>query len=201
MSKPYILVLHAGHVGGKIETMSRMIAEGVNNFQAMDVRVRTVPMLDADVNKPQAGDIIATIDDIEHAQGIILGSPTRFGNMAASLKYFIDQLSSIWMRRVLEGKPCGFFTSSSSMHGGQESTLLSMMIPMMHFGMVIVGVPYSEEALGRTKTGGTPYGASHVNGGDFAHPLSIDEDEYAICVALGRRVADIAWRLMIKNAV
>jgi NAD(P)H dehydrogenase (quinone) len=192
MAEKYILVLHGGHAQGKTEAMSRMIAQGVSMVDGMAVKVRSVKMLDVDPALPQTGDIIASMDDFEHASGIVLGSPTRFGNMSASLKHFIDSASGAWMRGSLVGKPCGFFTSSSSIHGGQESTLLSMMIPMMHMGMVIVGIPYTEPELKLTTTGGTPYGASHYDGKSHA----IDENEHALCVALGRRVAYIASKLM-----
>ena len=197
MTSKYILVLHAGHSGGKIESMARMVGEGVNGVEGMGVRIRTVPMLDADPKSVTEGDILATLEDFEYASGIILGSPTRFGNMSASLKNFIDNTGAIWMRHSLVGKPCGFFTSSASIHGGQESTLLSMMVPMLHYGMVIVGLPYSEAALMQTKTGGTPYGASHFDGANHSALRPIDEDEYALCIALGRRVADFAKKLSV----
>ena len=198
MQQSYVLILHSGHVGGKIEAMSRMIAEGVNRLQGMEARCRTVKMLDVDPKMAAtAGDVLVTLDDLEHASGVIVGSPTRFGNMSASLKNFLDQTGGLWMRHALVDKPCGFFTSSTSIHGGQEATLLSMMVPMLHHGMLMVGVPYSEPALSRSTTGGTPYGASHVDGGDPGRLHSIDADEYAICVALGYRVARMAHKLAL----
>ena len=145
---------------------------------------------------PADGPIYASADDLAACDGIIIGSPTRFGNMAAPLKYFLDGTAAQWMNGALSGKPAATFTSSSSLHGGQESTLLSMSLPLLHHGCVLVGLPYSEASLSSTRSGGTPYGASHVSFGDNASALS--DDEAVLCRALGRRVCEIAARL--KNA-
>jgi NAD(P)H dehydrogenase (quinone) len=137
--------------------------------------------------------LYATLDDLKNCAGLVLGSPTRFGNMAAPLKYFLDGTSSLWLTGELVGKPAGVFTSTASLHGGQESTLLSMMLPLLHHGMLIAGLPYSEAALLETRGGGTPYGASHHAGADGKRPL--DEHEISLCRALGQRLANTAIRL------
>lgn len=178
--------------------MAHHIARGVESVNGLEARLRTVPSVGPVVEKiepsvPEEGAVYVTKADLKEAQGIILGSPTRFGNMAAPLKYFLDTTSDLWVSGSLINKPAAFFTSSSSMHGGQESTLLSMMLPFMHHGAYIVGLPYSEAALTSTQTGGTPYGASHVAGKDSNLPLS--EDEKALCFALGKRVADLVFKL------
>jgi len=134
-----------------------------------------------------------SLEDLKNCNGLILGSPTRFGNMSAAMKFFLDSTSALWMNGALSGKPAAVFTSSSSMHGGQESTLLSMLNPLIHHGMLICGLPYSEPALSKTQTGGTPYGASHVAGSSNTNPISADEK--ALCIALGKRVAGFAKQL------
>jgi len=142
---------------------------------------------------PQDGALYATLDDLKHCAGVALGSPTRFGNMAAPLKYFLDGTSSLWLTGELVGKPAAVFTSTASLHGGQESTLLSMLLPLLHHGMLVLGLPYSENALLETRGGGTPYGASHHAGADGKRAL--DTHETALCRALGQRLAQTAQRL------
>ena len=190
MSDPYILVLYYSRQGATRE-MARLIARGIEST-GMSARLRTVPAISADCEQtapeiPDTGDIYATLDDLTDCSGLLLGSPTRFGNMAAPLKYFLDSTTPLWLNGALIDKPAAAFTSTGSLHGGQESTLLSMMLPLLHHGMVLVGLPYAEPALLNTRTGGTPYGASHWAGGDGQQPIS--PDEAALCQALGRRVA------------
>lgn len=190
MSDPYILVLYYSRQGATRE-MARLIARGIESI-GMSARLRTVPAISADCEQtapeiPDTGDIYATLDDLAGCSGLLLGSPTRFGNMAAPLKYFLDNTTPLWLNGALIDKPAAAFTSTGSLHGGQESTLLSMMLPLLHHGMVLVGLPYAEPALLNTRTGGTPYGASHWAGGDGQQPIS--PDETALCLALGRRVA------------
>lgn len=190
MSDPYILVLYYSRQGATRE-MARLIARGIEST-GMSARLRTVPAISADCEQtapeiPDTGDIYATLDDLTDCSGLLLGSPTRFGNMAAPLKYFLDSTTPLWLNGALIDKPAAAFTSTGSLHGGQESTLLSMMLPLLHHGMVLVGLPYAEPALLNTRTGGTPYGASHWAGGDGQQPIS--PDEAALCLALGRRVA------------
>lgn len=191
-----ILVLYYSHHGATA-AMARQISRGVGEAGAQAV-LRTVPKVAADTQQtspeiPEDGPIYASQQDLQQCDGLILGSPTRFGNMAAPLKYFLDGTASQWMNGDLAGKPAACFTSSASMHGGQESTLLSMSLPLLHHGCLLVGLPYTQPALSSTRSGGTPYGASHVSFGDNSTPLS--EDEQSLCRALGKRVADIAIRL------
>lgn len=190
MSDPYILVLYYSRQGATRE-MARLIARGIEST-GMSARLRTVPAVSADCEQtapeiPDSGDIYATLDDLADCSGLLLGSPTRFGNMAAPLKYFLDSTTPLWLNGALIDKPAAAFTSTGSLHGGQESTLLSMMLPLLHHGMVLVGLPYAEPALLNTRSGGTPYGASHWAGGDGQQPIS--PDEAALCQALGRRMA------------
>ena len=190
MSDPYILVLYYSRQGATRE-MARLIARGIEST-GMSARLRTVPAVSAECEQtapeiPDSGDIYATLDDLAGCSGLLLGSPTRFGNMAAPLKYFLDSTTPLWLNGALIDKPAAAFTSTGSLHGGQESTLLSMMLPLLHHGMVLVGLPYAEPALLNTRSGGTPYGASHWAGGDGQQPIS--PDEAALCQALGRRVA------------
>jgi len=192
-----ILVLYYSRHGATAE-MASYIARGVEELDGASARLRTVPEVSAvceatEEEIPPAGPPYAEMDDLAECQGLILGSPTRFGNMAAPLKHFIDRTSNLWLGGKMAGKPAATFTSTSSLHGGQESTLLSMMLPLLHHGMLIAGLPYSEPELLKTTTGGTPYGASHLAGIDSRNPLS--DDEIRLCRALGRRVADIALRL------
>jgi len=192
-----ILVLYYSQ-HGNTERMARLIARGVDEVDSMQARLRTVPPVSADHTAtgseiPEQGPPYASLEDLKDCAGVILGSPTRFGNMAAPLKHFLDQSSGIWLNGDLIGKPAGVFTSTASAHGGQETTLLSMMLPLLHHGMLIVGQPYSEPALSRTTGGGTPYGPSHTAGSQANQPLT--EDEEILCRALGRRVAETAARL------
>lgn len=196
MSAPYVLVLYYSRHGATA-SMARFIAEGVEQG-GMEARVRTVPAVSADTQAtapavPESGAVYCTEEDLKQCAGLILGSPTRFGNMAAPLKYFVDGTSSLWLSGTLAGRPAAVFTSTASLHGGQESTLLSMQIPLLHHGMLLVGLPYTESALTDTRGGGTPYGASHHAGADGKRP--IDPHETQLCRALGKRVADIALQL------
>ncbi len=188
---PYILVLYYSR-GGKTAEMAARVARGVRSVEGIEARLRTVPPVSADTeatasSTPDEGAVYCDEDDLRHCSGLVLGSPTRFGNMAAPLKYFLDQTASLWLSGALIDKPAAVFTSTSSLHGGQESTLLSMMLPLMHHGMVIMGLPYSESGLRNTAGGGTPYGASHWAGEGNDRPL--DSHEAALCAALGARVA------------
>ncbi len=192
-----ILVLYYSQHGATRQ-MAQLIARGVEQVPGMRARLRTVPRISTvceatDPAIPDAGAPYAELCDLEECMGLALGSPTRFGNMSAAMKYFWDGTSSLWMKHALSGKPAALFTSSSSMHGGQESTLLSMMIPLLHHGMLITGIPYSEPGLTSTKSGGTPYGASHVAG--LASDQAITDDEKKLCIALGRRLALTAQKL------
>ncbi|MFB1010284.1 MAG: NAD(P)H:quinone oxidoreductase [Thiopseudomonas sp.] len=196
MSAPYVLVLYYSHHGATAE-MARLIARGVES-KGLEARIRTVPKVVTEVSAPAPavppeGAVYATLDDLKHCAALALGSPTRFGNMAAPMKYFLDGTLNLWLTGELIGKPAGVFTSTSSMHGGQETTLMSMMLPLMHHGMLICGLPYSESALGDTRAGGTPYGPSHLAGADSKRPL--DEHESRLCVALGERLAQLAKHL------
>ena len=194
---PDILVLYDSR-HGNVASMARCVARGVERAAGMRACVRIVPPVSAtceavDAPVPDAGPPYATFEDLERCAGLALGSPGRFGNMTASMKHFIDSTSALWLSGKLAGKPAALFTSTSSMHGGQETTLVSMMLPLLHHGMVICGLPYREPELMRTRSGGTPYGASHVAGPDSARPL--DEDEKRLCAALGHRLAELARRL------
>ena len=195
---PYVLVLYYSRYGATAE-MAKQVARGVEEADGgMEARLRTVPAVSAvceavENSIPESGAPYATVDDLRGCSGLALGSPTRFGNMAAPLKYFLDGTSSLWLSGALMDKPAGVFTSASSMHGGQESTLLSMMLPLMHHGMLILGLPYSETGLIHTRAGGTPYGPSHLAGADSDIPL--DEIEKSLCRALGRRIAASAQAL------
>jgi NAD(P)H dehydrogenase (quinone) len=193
---PYVLILYYSHYGATAE-MARQVARGVEEG-GCEARLRTVPRVSADHEAtappvPERGAPYVTLDDLADCAGLAIGSPTRFGNMSASLKYFLDGTSGLWMKGALIGKPAGVFTSTSSLHGGQESTLLSMMLPLLHHGMLITGLPYSEPELALTTDGGTPYGPSHLAGIDNGRPIS--ETEKRLCQALGRRLADLAGRL------
>lgn len=192
-----ILVLYYSRYGATAE-MAKQIARGVEEVPGMEARLRTVPAISTvceatEESIPDKGAPYASLEDITACAGLALGSPTRFGNMAASLKYFIDSTSPIWLSGALVGKPGAVFTSTSSMHGGQETTLISMMLPLLHHGMLILGLPYSETELLHTTTGGTPYGPSHLAGTDSKLPLS--DDEKKLCRALGKRLATTAASL------
>jgi NAD(P)H dehydrogenase (quinone) len=191
-----ILILYYSQNGSTLK-MANHISQGVQT-SGLDAILRTVPEISPTSDQtsptiPEKGAIYATKEDLKNCAGIILGSPTRFGNMAAPLKYFLDSTSDLWFKGDLINKPAGFFTSTSSMHGGQESTILSMMLPLLHHGAIIVGTPYSETALQNTTTGGTPYGPSHYAGLDSSLPLS--KDEITLCKALGKRVGLLAKKL------
>jgi len=196
VSAPYILVLFYSRNGSTSE-MARQIARGIEQG-GLEARLRTVPAISAECEAvapaiPDEGAMYASLDDLKNCSGLALGSPTRFGNMAAPLKYFLDGTSNLWLPGALVGKPAGVFTSTASLHGGQESTLLSMLLPLMHHGMLVTGLPYSESALLHTTAGGTPYGPSHHAGADGKRGL--DEHEIALCRALGQRLATIALKL------
>jgi NAD(P)H dehydrogenase (quinone) len=194
---PEILVLYYSR-GGSVARLARQVARGVGEVDGMAARLRTVPPVAATTvatspPEPEAGAPYVERADLAECAGLLLGSPTRFGNMAAPLKHFIDGLGAEWASGTLVGKPAGVFTSTSTMHGGQESTLLSMMLPLLHHGCVIAGIPFTEPALNTTRGGGTPYGASHVAGlQDDAQP---SEDEAVLARMLGRRIAHLASRL------
>ena len=192
-----ILVLYYSRTG-KVAQLARLVARGIGEVPGARARLRSVPPVApvtaiAEPPEPDEGAPYATREDLRECVGLVLGSPTRFGNMAAPLKYFIDSTAAEWASGTLVGKPAGVFTSTSTMHGGQETTLTSMMLPLLHHGMLIVGVPYTEVALNRTLGGGSPYGASHV--GSVSGENQISNDERIIARALGRRVAEIAVRL------
>jgi len=182
--------------------MAQHVARGVAAVPGMHARLRRIDSIDASsAEQPpiDSADLppLARVEDLAECAGLVLGSPTYFGNMAGAVKNYIDQTSSLWLSGALIGKPAAVFTSTASLHGGQESTLLSMMIPLFHHGMLLVGLPYNEPALLRTKSGGTPYGASHTSA-DGRQPLT--DEEKTLCQALGRRVADTARRLNALNA-
>ncbi|MAP29749.1 MAG: NAD(P)H-quinone oxidoreductase [Pseudomonas sp.] len=196
MSDAYVLVLYYSRHGATAE-MARLIAEGVEST-GMEARLRTVPPVAPETTSalppvPTDGATYCTEADLKHCSALILGSPTRFGNMAAPLKYFIDGTSSLWLSGSLNGKPAAVFTSTASLHGGQESTLLSMQLPLLHHGMLLVGLPYSESALTETRGGGTPYGASHHAGAQGERRL--DEHESQLCRVLGARVGNVSQQL------
>jgi len=184
---------------GSVAAMARRIARGVESVKGVSARVRTVPPVSAATAPPAAdvpddGPPYAAQDDLKACDGLILGSPTRFGTMAAPLKHFLDGTSALWLSGALAGKPAAVFTSTGSMHGGQESTLLSMMLPLLHHGMLLMGLPYTRAELVATASGGTPYGPSHV-AGMAPSPRPLTRDEEALCEALGRRVAEVTARL------
>jgi NAD(P)H dehydrogenase (quinone) len=192
-----ILVLYYSQHGA-VKQLAQLIARGVESVPGCQARLRTVPKVSTVCEAtapaiPDAGAPYVEPADLVECAGLALGSPTRFGNMAAAMKYFLDGGTGLWLNGALAGKPACVFTSSSSQHGGQESTLLSMMLPLLHHGMLISGLPYSEPALLHTQGGGTPYGASHLAGADGKRPL--DEHEISLCRALGKRLAHIAQRL------
>jgi NAD(P)H dehydrogenase (quinone) len=198
---PYILILYYSRDGAVAE-MAKYIASGVDTITGIDVKIRTVPPVSTTCEAisdtiPATGAPYANLEDLSNCAGLILGSPTRFGNMAAPLKYFLDNTSSLWLSGALDQKPAACFTSSSSLHGGQETTLISMMLPLLHHGAMLVGLPYTLAALHQTHSGGTPYGASHVTFGDTDKALS--EEEKSLCKALGKRVANIAYQLATRQ--
>jgi len=196
MSDNYILVLYYSN-GGSIKHMAQAIAKGIE-LNGVNARLRTVPKVasvvtQAEPSIPEDGDLYCSKEDLANCQGLALGSPTHFGNMATPLKFFIDSTSDLWLSGQLIDKPATVFTSSSSLHGGQESTLLSMMLPLFHHGMVMCGVPYSNAELSTTQSGGTPYGVSHVAG--LANNATLTSEEEALCIATGKRLATLASKI------
>ena len=197
MTHPFILVLYYSRTGA-VAQLAQYIARGVGRIDGMEARIRTVPPVSTtceavDKTIPDAGAPYVTLDDLRDCSGLALGSPTRFGNMAAPMKYFWDNTSSLWLAGSLVNKPACVFSSSSSMHGGQEATLLSMMLPLLHHGMLLLGSPYTEPALNTTQSGGTPYGVTHVAGVSNDRPLS--QDEMILAKGLGERLANIAVKV------
>lgn len=197
MSTPYVLVLYYSRHGAT-EKMAQLIARGIEQQSSIEARIRTVPAVSplttaSEPEVPSEGAVYCSDEDLRNCAGLVMGSPTRFGNMAAPLKYFLDGTAALWSSGSLIDKPAATFTSTSSLHGGQETTLLTMAMPLLHHGMIYCGIPYSEAALNTTTGGGTPYGASHHAGGDGKNPISTDES--ALCIALGKRVAALAAKL------
>ena len=193
-----VLVLYYSATGS-VRALAQSVARGIDSVEGMRARVRTVPRVATVVEKPAPaipadGPPYAEARDLEECVAIALGSPTRFGNMAAPLKYFIDGLGSEWSRGTLAGKPAAVFSSTATMHGGQETTLLSMMLPLLHHGMLIIGLPYTEPDLNSTRSGGTPYGSTHVSGAANDRPIADEESRLAF--ALGKRLATVAAKLM-----
>ncbi len=192
-----ILVLYYS-AGGSVRDMAHLIARGINQVAGASARLRTVPPVAprtqvAEPPVPDAGAPYVELADLEQCAGLALGSPTRFGNMAAPLKYFLDTTGALWAKGTLAGKPAAVFTSTASLHGGQETTLTSMMLPLLHHGMLIVGLPYTLAEVNNTESGGTPYGASHWAGGADDRPLT--DAERTLCIALGKRLAEAAVKL------
>lgn len=195
-----ILVLYYSQ-GGSVHELARLVARGIESVPNIKARIRTVPRVSTtheatEPAVPDSGAPYAELKDLEECIGLALGSPTRFGNMAAPMKYFLDGTIGQWLQGALVGKPAAVFTSTGSMHGGNETTLLSMMLPLMHHGMVIVSLPYAEPELGSTTSGGTPYGASHVGGAANDRPVT--EDERKLAIAHGKRLAEIALKLATR---
>lgn len=194
---PYVLVLYFTRKDATGQ-MAQEIARGIEQVPTIEARLRQVspvsPVTEATGDSiPNEGPPYATLDDLTHCGGLVLGSPTRFGNMCSALKNFLDTTGGLWQSGALVGKPAGCFTSTASLHGGQETTLLSMMLPLIHHGMIIVGIPYTETELFTTTTGGTPYGPSHFAGIDSNNPIS--DDEKSLCRKLGKRLAEITVKL------
>ena len=196
-SQPYILVLYYSRYGA-VKALAEAIAEGVESVAGISARLRTVPPVTTNIDTstpaiPTSGDLYAELDDLRHCMGLALGSPTRFGNMAAPLKHFLDQTSELWLSGSLVDKPATVFSSSASLHGGQESTLLSMMLPLLHHGMLLMGLPFTEAELHTTNAGGTPYGATHVTFGD--NNKAISKEERSLAMKVGKRLAQTALKL------
>ncbi len=193
----YVLVLYYSRYGS-VKQMAQYIARGVESVPGIEAKIRTVPPVSPTSEAtspaiPDSGAPYATLEDLKNCVGLAMGSPTRFGNMAAPMKYFLDQASSLWLDASLVDKPAAVFSSSSSLHGGQETTLLSMMLPLFHLGFVVLGIPYSEADLNTTSSGGTPYGASHHDGAGVKKAVS--DEEQRLCIALGRRLGEMAVKL------
>jgi len=194
---PYILVLYYSRLGSTRE-LAMQISRGIEQVSGIEARVRSVPAVSPNTHAseptiPDSGAVFCSLEELENCSGLALGSPTRFGNMAAPMKYFLDSTSPLWMSGALSGKPACVFTSTGSMHGGQETTLTSMMLPLLHHGMLVCGLPYTEPALSETRTGGTPYGASH-----FAEEgnITLSDHEISLCQAQGKRLANFALSLL-----
>ncbi|HXL74489.1 MAG TPA: NAD(P)H:quinone oxidoreductase [Burkholderiales bacterium] len=192
-----ILVLYYS-VGGSVRRMAELVAEGIERVPGAAARLRTVPRVSASIANvnaaiPESGPPYCELGDLEECAGLALGSPTRFGNMAAPLKHFLDGTGLLWQRGTLAGRPACVFTSTASLHGGQETTLLSMMLPLLHHGMLVIGLPYTQAELNATRAGGTPYGASHFAG--LADDQPVSDDERTLCIAQGRRLAEISLKL------
>lgn len=191
-----VLVLYYSRTGA-VKELASYLARGINSIDGAEAKIRTVPEISPDTKKseneiPESGALFATLDDLKNCDGLMLGSPTRFGNMASPIKYFLETATPLWVEGSLEDKPAAVFTSSASMHGGNESTLLSMQLPLMHMGMILVGIPYSVSELSKTISGGTPYGSSHVRGEE---EKGISEDEKKICIAHGKRLAELCLKI------
>ena len=197
MNDPYVLVLYYSHYGAT-RNMAQLISRGVEQESKLEARLRTVPTVSSTNEAseplvPENGPVYCSEDDLRDCAGLALGSPTRFGNMAGALKHFLDGTGALWASGSLINKPFVTFTSTSSMHGGQETTLLTMAIPMLHHGMIYCGIPYSEAALTATSTGGTPYGASHLAGSGSKNQIS--DEEKGLCIALGKRLGTLTLKL------
>jgi NAD(P)H dehydrogenase (quinone) len=193
---PDILVLYYS-VGGSVRRMAELVAEGIERVPGAAARLRTVPRVSTGIGSaaavPESGSPYCELGDLEECAGLAMGSPTRFGNMAAPLKHFLDGTALLWNRGALAGKPACVFTSTASLHGGQETTLVSMMLPLLHHGMVVLGLPYTLAELNATRAGGTPYGASHFAG--LGDDLPLSAEERTLCIAQGRRLAEVALKL------
>lgn len=191
-----ILVLYYS-VGGSVKRMAELVASGIERVPGASARLRTVPRVSTGIETqkaiPDSGPPYAELRDLEECAGLALGSPTRFGNMAAPLKHFLDGTALLWQRGALAGKPACVFTSTASLHGGQETTLVSMMLPLLHHGMLVMGLPYTLAELNATRTGGTPYGASHFAG--VADDQPVTDAERALCIAQGKRLAEVVLKL------
>lgn len=198
MTQPYVLILYYSR-HGSLAAMAKEMARGVEQVCGIEARLRTVPAVSSNCEAtepavPTEGAVYCTEEDLRHCSGLLLGSPTRFGNMAAAMKYFLDSTSSLWLSGALIDKPAGTFTSTSSLHGGQETTLLTMALPLLHHGMIWAGIPYSNAELSSTTDGGTPYGASHLAGIKGNNQLS--NTEVRLCRVQGERIARLALKLM-----
>lgn len=197
MSTPYILVLFASKTGST-HALAKSIMRGINAIGGIEARLRTVPTIDQlreQTPAPERGPAFATVDDLAGASGLALGSPTQFSNITSGLQYYLEQTSALWMNGALVNKPLAVFTSSSSLHGGQETTLMNMITPFLHHGMIVVGIPYTVEELGVTTTGGTPYGASHIES-PGGKKRDLDTVEHKLAMALGKRLASITKKLL-----
>ena len=195
---PYVLVLYYSRYGA-VKQMAQHVARGVESVDGIEARIRTVPAVSPNTEAtepavPDSGAPYVTLEDLKDCAGLALGSPTRFGNMAAPMKYFIDTTSGLWLSGNLVNKPASVFSSTASMHGGQETTLLSMMLPLFHLGFVLAGIPYTEPDLNSTRTGGTPYGASHFAGSASKNPIS--DEEQRLCFVQGKRIAELSLKLL-----